>query len=119
MPTPMASTICRGGTLNSLKTNISAPVDMKSGGRIIVFKEAGRFTAFDRTNAASVPMTRAINVDPIIKYIGGTFVKIDYIKSLSPALLAPAYDVSIHQCERTGQTARIHFPKRSVNRLRH
>jgi len=92
---------------------------MKSGGKTIVFKDAGRFTAFDRTNAASVPMKSAINVDPIIKYIGGTFVNIASIKSLSPALLTPAYDVLIHSSERNERSVRILSPGQRVIQLAH
>ena len=83
IPTTSASTICKGGTLNSSKMNISAPVDINRGGKMIFFVVTGFFAAFDRTINASVPMNNANAVEPIIRYTGGTFVKTSSIKAFN------------------------------------
>lgn len=67
IPTKSDSTTWGNGTLNSSNKNISAPVDMNSGGKMIFFGEIGLFAAFVLTMNASVPMNKNNTVEPIIK----------------------------------------------------
>jgi len=63
MPTRTASIISLPVSRNIGMKNISAPVLMKKGGKIIFLMVVGRFAAFILTNITDIPMIKARAVE--------------------------------------------------------
>jgi hypothetical protein len=70
IPTITTSPISIGVNLNCGTTYINAPLDIKTGGRIIFNAFVGFFAAFMRTNKASIPIKTAPIEETTTKFIG-------------------------------------------------